>query len=103
MPTRRFLYRRKFLNRPRHHAGANVIARVELEQVKERDPNIEASLSISDCRRSIELDFDIWSRADARNALHKAAVLRDVLEEYVSALQEAVDEWEKLPRKPRRD
>ncbi|GAB3401791.1 hypothetical protein [Flindersiella endophytica] len=104
MPTRRFLYRRKFLNRPRHHAGANVIASIELERVKDRDPNVEASLEISDCRRSIQLDFDIWSKADARNALYKATVLRDLLEEYVEALQAAVDEWEKSPKpKPKRD
>jgi hypothetical protein len=102
MPTRRFLYRRKFLNRPRHHAGANVIASIQLERAKDREPNVEASIEISDCRRSIQLDFDIWSPAEARNALHKATVLRDVLEEYVEALQAAVDEWEST-RKPKRD
>jgi hypothetical protein len=96
MPTRRLFYRRKFLNRPRYHTGAHVIASIELVNDEDRKPCVDASLRLTDCYRVIELDFDVRTRAEARNALHKVTLLRDIVSEYVDALERAVGEWEEL-------
>jgi Zn-finger domain-containing protein len=94
MPTRSIFYRRKFLNRPRHHLGAHVIATIELRTDGHGAPNVDASLRIADCVRNILLDFDVYTPSQGRNAVRKARILRDILTEYVDALERAVDEWE---------
>jgi hypothetical protein len=50
MPTRRF-YRRRFLNRPRHHQGAHVIADVELRTYSDDTMGVDGSVHLADCRR----------------------------------------------------
>lgn len=94
MPTRKILYRRKFLNRPRHHEGAHVIASIELVSPEQDEPRVDGTLILADCRRNVHLDFDICTPSEARNAAHKARVLRDILTEYVDALDRAVEAWE---------
>lgn len=95
MPTRKLLYRRRFLNRPRHHTGAHVIARVDLVQYKKGAPYVDGSLRLADCYRVIELDFEIRTKTDAKNALHKAKLLRNLLEEFTEALEDAIEQSEK--------
>lgn len=89
-PFRRF-YRRRFLNRPRHHLGAHVIAEVEVERWRNDEPTVSAQVHLADCRRCITLDFDASTRAEAANALRKVAVLREVLADFEEALGRAVD------------
>ena len=86
MPTRTVLYRRRFLNRPRHHLGAHVIAEVDVERPDAGAPYLDARLHLSDCSRHISLDFSAYDRRDAENALRKVAVLRAVLDELEQAL-----------------
>lgn len=88
---RRF-YRRKFLNKPRYHQGAHVIADIELKQYKDNPAYVDAELHLADCYRCVDLDFDVHTRADARNALRKLAVLQQVLADFETALVAAVDE-----------
>jgi hypothetical protein len=90
---RRF-YRRSFLNRRGHHAGAYVIADVRLEH----DPHSQrswvlADLTIADCNRVAVLDFGVDEGKDAANALHKARLLRDVVTVFTDALEAAVEEY----------
>ncbi|MBM7787075.1 hypothetical protein [Tenggerimyces flavus] len=94
MPTRKLLYRRRFLNRPRHHTGAHVIARVELVQYKKSPWYVDSSLRLADCYRVIELDFEIRNKTDVKNALHKAKLLRDLLDDFTKSLEDAVEQWE---------
>ncbi|MEO6413803.1 MAG: hypothetical protein ABIO48_14540 [Pedococcus sp.] len=92
MPTTRVLYRRRFLNRPRHHLGAHVIAEVEIQRDSSSRPYVSADLHVSDCSRHITLDFSAETRAEATNALRKVAILRTVLADLEVALVAAVEE-----------
>lgn len=86
MPTRTVFYRRRFLNRPRHHLGAHVIAEVDVERPDTGAPYVDAHLRLSDCSRHISLDFSAYDRRKAENALRKVAVLRAVLDEFEEGL-----------------
>lgn len=102
MPTtstrwRRF-YRRRFLNRARFHQGAHVIADVDVETWDGRR-SVQADLVVADCSRCVTLDFQVSTRADAANALHKLGVLRSVLEEFELAYRAALDEADLAPRR----
>jgi hypothetical protein len=90
--VRRF-YRRSFLNRRGHHAGAYVIADVRVER-DQRSPRrwVIADLTIADCHRVAVLDFGVNDPQDAANALHKARLLRDVVAAFAEALEAAVEE-----------
>jgi hypothetical protein len=92
MAFRRF-YRRTFLNLRGHHAGAYVLADTTVEagfDPDEQAKRVSASLSIADCGRVVSLEFDVDSSADVRNALHKARLLRDVVNQFTEALEGAV-------------
>lgn len=103
MPTtstrwRRF-YRRRFLNRARFHQGAHVIADVDVERYGDDSPTVSADLHLADCRGCVRLDFDVFTRGDATNALHKLRVLREVLDGFETALLAAIDEADLAPRR----
>ncbi len=87
MPTRTPFYRRRFLNRPRRHLGAHVIAEVYAEKT-----GVTANLHIADCSRCVTIDLDAYDRGEATNALHKIAVLREVIDDLERALSAAIDE-----------
>lgn len=95
MATGRF-YRRRFLNLRGHHAGAYVIAEVRLYR---RSPSgiarseVDAGLTIADCNRIASLDFNGYDDASVSNALHKARLLREVVCDFVDALEAAAEEW----------
>lgn len=48
--------------------------------------------TIADCGRVVALDLDADTPAEARNALHKARLLRDILGQCVDALERAVED-----------
>jgi hypothetical protein len=92
MAFRRF-YRRTFLNLRGHHAGAYALADIKVEPGYDRDERtkrVSATLSIADCGRVVTLEFDVDSPSDARNSLHKARLLRDVVNHFTDALERAV-------------
>jgi hypothetical protein len=99
MTTQRF-YRRRFLNRRGFHAGAYVLADCQVETF--RRPNaapqhsIDADLTIADCGRVVTIDFCVSNEAAARNALHKARLLREVVVDFTESLEAAVEEWREL-------
>jgi hypothetical protein len=89
--VRRF-YRRSFLNRRGHHAGAYVIADVRLERSEHSGRSwVSAELTIADCNRIAVLDFGVNEERDALNAVHKARLLRDVVAAFTEALEAAVE------------
>lgn len=94
--TYRPFYRRRFLNRRGHHAGAYVLADISLDTWRpaERAPrqSVEATLTIADCSRVGTLDFCADKPVELRNALHKAQVLREVVADFADALERAADE-----------
>ncbi|MEP6650500.1 MAG: hypothetical protein ABJA74_11410 [Lapillicoccus sp.] len=98
MSTRTVFYARRFLNRPRHHLGAHVIATVDLESFDDGVPFVDARLHLSDCAHHVTLDFSAYDRRDAHNALRKVAVLRSVLADYEDGLRRAVAEAGLAPR-----
>lgn len=84
-------YRRRFLNRRGHHAGAYVIAECRLETYR-GSQEVDAALTIADCNRIAVLDFSIARKTDAVNALHKARLLRDIVAEFTAALEAAAED-----------
>ena len=92
MSTRTAFYRRRFLNRPRHHLGAHVIAEVVVERPRGGRPGVTATLHLADCSRCVTIDLDAYDRRDAANALHKIATLREVVTDLERALNTAIDE-----------
>ena len=94
--TRRF-YRRTFLNRRGHHAGAYVIADLSMESyLSDGVPTREVSgeFTVADCGRVVGLDFTVRDVATARNSLHKARLLAKIAAEFTAALEVAVTELE---------
>lgn len=86
-------YRRRFLNRRGHHGGAYVLAQVEVDRSPSTEaPDVYATLTVSDCRRSTQLDFGVFLDRDAANALHKARQLQEVLRDFTAALETAIEE-----------
>ncbi|HET7689132.1 MAG TPA: hypothetical protein VFK41_02030 [Nocardioidaceae bacterium] len=98
MSSRRF-YRRRFLNKRGHHAGAYVLADCSIETYQSV-AEVAASLTIADCGRVATLNFDVRSESDAGNALYKARLLRDVVGDFVVALEESVEEWRRRQGRP---
>lgn len=92
MSTRR-LYLRRFLNRPGHHAGAYVIAQVDVHAGRKgHKGHVDAALTIADCRRVVELEFSAYGEAEAENALRKARLLRDIVTEFTEVYERALVE-----------
>jgi hypothetical protein len=90
-------YRRCFLNRRGHHDGAFILADVHPESyVSDGHPALDvcAHVTIADCSRVVSLDFDVHTMAEANNALHKARILRRVINEFVDALERAIADRE---------
>lgn len=99
MTTKRF-YRRRFLNQRGFHAGAYVLADCRVETFRPRGGppryDVCADLTVADCGRIVTLEFGVHSESSARNALHKAKLLRDVIIDFTEALEAAVEEWREL-------
>ncbi|SEE76124.1 hypothetical protein [Ruania alba] len=88
-------YRRRFLNRRGHHAGAYALAQVRTEASWEPgsdDRRVDAQLTLADCGRVVSLEFDVDTAGDARNALYKARLLRSIIIGFTEALEQAVAE-----------
>lgn len=84
-------YRRVFLNLPRLHGGAYVLASVSANTAF-------SYVTVSDCDRIVRLEFDQTGPRQRRNALRKVDLLIDTLTGFRAALAEA----EELRRRQRR-
>lgn len=73
------VYIRKFLNRPGHHTVASVLAVVDGGSL---------TFILSDCDRTIKLDFNGYRAVGRKNALYKAQSLIDVLTEFKNGMEE---------------
>lgn len=80
---------RTWLNKPGFHSTASVFATVETN----RD-GFEAKLSIADCTRKAELDFDYWCQSDGKSnkaELDNVAFKSRTLRASVNAFLDQVD------------
>ena len=105
-PLRGRIHLRRFwLNRPGFHSTAHVLSQIELVENEHRDGvDLMASFLVADCRRAATLDFDVYSNssaADRRNALRKARLLRESVNEFCDALEVAAEEQRKATKKRR--
>ncbi|SDT21922.1 hypothetical protein [Microlunatus soli] len=91
MATRRF-YRRRFLNRRGYHAGAYVLADLQILKDTSGERTVDADLTIADCSRVTSLDLSAYNVGDARNALHKARLLRAIVNDFTDAFEETLAE-----------
>ena len=90
MRSKRF-YRRRFLNRRGHHAGAYVLAECKLGNWQDRR-HLDAFVTIADCGRAVTLDLSGVTPAEVGTALFKARTLRDSLVDFTAALEHLADE-----------
>jgi hypothetical protein len=90
MRSKRF-YRRRFLNRRGHHAGAYVLSECKVGSWQDR-LDLDAFVTIADCGRVVTLDLSGATPAEIGNALFKARTLRDSLVDFTAALEQMADE-----------
>ena len=83
-------YRRRFLNRRGHHAGAFVLAECKVDTWQDRAA-VDAFLTIADCSRVVTLDLSGATTSDISNALFKARTLRDTLVDLTVTLEHMAD------------
>lgn len=99
MAAKRF-YRRRFLNRRGFHAGAYVIADYKVDAHSYSDGpvehSVEAVMTIADCGRIVRLDFSADTEAQVSNALFKARLLREVVNDFTAAVEDTIEEWREL-------
>ena len=84
-------YRRRFLNRRGHHAGAFVLAECRIETWQDQ-AGLDASVTIADCNRMVTLDLSGTTTSEISNALFKARILRDTLVDLTAALEQMADD-----------
>lgn len=77
--TKPRLYIRRFLNRPGHHTVASVLCTVERGDM---------TFILSDCDKTIKLDFNGYRDDGRKNAIYKVDALIMVLEEFRKAMAE---------------
>jgi hypothetical protein len=96
-------YERLFLNPPRHHGGAYIIAEVEAGAYDQADGDehrwVSSTLRISDCSRVIELDFPTGNDDTRAATMFKLDLLIETLTGFRAALQ-AGCEFVDGPREP---
>ena len=94
-PKRARVSERHFLNLPGYNAGAYVRAYVEDTSALPPEhegralnyfPHLE--LEIADCRRRIELEFDVTSAGDRMNSFHKVDTLIAALQAFRDGMAE---------------
>lgn len=94
MATKVLFRKRKFLNRMGHHSGAFIFAEILRESWTHRDKKTkkksthshrDITLSIADCSRIINLDFDLGCLLEAKNGLKKLDILIDTLKKFKEA------------------
>lgn len=72
---------KKWLNKPGFHSTAFIFGSIEGKN---------GTLKISDCDRTITLDFDWWDRGGANNAIAKAKLLEEEMHKFRLALEKEV-------------
>lgn len=102
--SKQVFFARKFLNPPKVNAGAYIIASIEKyfhkgrfdkkkgKKLKDRIDR-EIVLSIGDCYRVINLEFDFWNKRQARQYLKKLDLLVDTLVKFRKAYKKEVEEY----------
>lgn len=76
-------YKRQFLNTEDHGGMACIEAKVYACEGK----NVEATISISDCNRTVDLDFGAWGTDSIPNNLGKIRKLINTLKAFETALR----------------
>lgn len=90
MASRAF-YRRRFLNRRGHHAGAYLLAECKVARGQAWS-ELDAFVTISDCSRVVTIDLSGTTTFEINNALFKARILRDGLVDLTAALEQKANE-----------
>jgi hypothetical protein len=104
-PRSQDLYIRQFLNDEGHSGLASVLAEVKTGDIGESYLDFGADLSISDCNRTIQLDFGVYGNAedaderkelrqDLQNARNKAKRLMDSVLAFMEALEVGLNQVE---------
>ena len=111
IPYRARVSERVFLNLPGFHGGAYVVAYVEdTSECGPRPPqydwepeglqNFEPRLilEIADCRRRVNLEFEIESEADRANSLHKIDTLIATLRVFRTGVEQEFEHYDRRER-----
>ena len=108
--TNKKTYKRYFLNPGEGIAAASFEVSLykdldrQYKHTKEPDPtlHVEASISLSDCSRQINLEFEIWNPEDKKEAKKvlrrqraKLKRFKQIVDDFVEATSSAYDEMDK--------
>lgn len=72
-------YRREFLNKQGHQAGAYVFAEVSDTTLEGASDYADIEFRVADCYRAITLDFGLYDESERENSLYKLDVLIETL------------------------
>jgi len=92
---KKFGHGRKFLNKGEGLAAVEWSVRGDTWKPRRNDKvkkrvNIDADFTVSDCNRQVTLDFGTWTKKDLTTKLQKAFDLRNQLDGFITALENAV-------------
>lgn len=92
----RYLYRKRTFLNPREGMAA-IQASVRISEGDDY-VNVDSGLTVSDCSRQINLDFEVWDSSRDKSYLRerrrKIALFREVVNAYLDATEKAYDELE---------
>lgn len=92
----RYLFRKRTFLNPREGMAA-IQASVRISEGDDYI-NVDSSLTISDCNRQINLDFEVWDSSQDKSYLRerrkKMDLFRKVINGYLDATEEAYNELE---------
>lgn len=95
MAKSRTLYRvnrREWLNQDQNDLSAHIIARVgDTTRARSRTTTPDILFKIADCYKQIELEFGMWNDKKRAQSLAKARLLKQVVDEFVGALETEVE------------
>lgn len=86
---KRAYYKRTFLNSD--ESGGIALIEATVDEVSKEYGSFEAVLKIGDCSRVVDLQFGVWSVADAENSRLKLRRLESTIRAFTAAVNAQID------------
>lgn len=93
--TKKHLYSRKFLNSDRGIAAIQCEVELTNYGVDVSNGYVDAAITISDCHKTVHLDFSMYSKKDVARKLAKMELLIAEMVKFQTALKKAGAEYGK--------
>lgn len=106
MPTKTLFRFRRFLNRITHQTTAHVFVEVTKDYSRKKNDDYTYwffTFDLSDCSRTINLDFSVSSERERKNGKHKLSQIREALDGFENAFNQACEEKEEEEKKEKEE